>query len=411
MRFFDRDLRRVSSPQTTDLGERELARHWKTVLAAMVGVGFGCTGLPFYTLGLFVRPLGGTFHWTRAEVTGSSFFLHGGVIVIAPFVGTLVDKFGPRRVGLVSLAGLAAGLLTLSLANRHVSSLYLGWTLLAVLGSGTTPIVWTRAVNRCFNRQRGIALGLSMAGTGLAAIFGPMLLTPILQEYGWRAAYRVMAVATAFVALPLVALLLDETREGNDVQAPVDGTPLKAALRTGWFWRAIVCFMVLGGGIAALIVHMTPLLIDSGRTVAQAGRVASLLGIAVIVGRLSVGVLLDRFPATLVGMGFLLLPVVGCLLLRDGIAVPAVLLIGLAAGAEVDFLAYLVSRRFGLSHYGRIYAWQLAAFLFGAALSPTLMGAAHDASGSYQTALGVDAGLILVGALMIATLHVERVRP
>ena len=63
------------------------------------------------------------------------------------------------------------------------------------------------------------------------------------------------------------------------------------------------------------------------------------------------------------------------------------------------------SRRFGLRHYGRIYAWQLSAFLLAAGVAPVLMGAARDRFGSYETALTIDAVVILLGALAIGSLR------
>jgi predicted MFS family arabinose efflux permease len=329
------------------------------------------------------------------------------VIAISPLIGILTDRFGPRRVGLISLCGLSIGLVGLASINANIFSLYAAWIVLALLGGGTTPIVWTRAVNRCFNAQRGVALGLCLAGTGVGAVVAPILLGQMIADYGWRAAYLIMAAAILFVALPLVALLLKEGEpaEAAKIAAPLDGATLKQALATAWFWRSGAAFFLIAGGLAALILHLAPMLMDSGLTAKQAGAIAGLLGVTVIVGRLAVGLLVDRLPGAYVGMGFLVIPAIACLMLLHGAAVPAVLLIGLAAGAEVDLLAYLVSRRFGLRHYGQIYGWQLSAFLLGAGVAPILMGAAHDRFGSYGVALNVDAVVILLGALGVGSLH------
>jgi predicted MFS family arabinose efflux permease len=147
------------------------------------------------------------------------------------------------------------------------------------------------------------------------------------------------------------------------------------------------------------------MLMDSGLSPQQAGGVAGMLGITIIVGRLCVGALVDRFPAAYVGMSFLILPAIACLLLTHGAPIPAALLIGLAAGAEVDLLAYLVSRRFGMRNYGQIYGCQHALFSIGAGIGPVLLGAAHDRMGSYMGALNVDAVMILAGALVIGSLR------
>ncbi len=388
----------------------EMGRHWKTVAGAMVGVAFGSTGILFYTIGLFLKPLSDAFGWSRAEIATGGLCLQIGLIVMSPLIGLLTDKYGPRRVALISLAGLSLGLIGLASINANIWSLYAAWIVLALMASGTTPIVWTRAVNRCFNKQRGLALGLTLAGTGIAAIFAPRLMGLVITGHGWRAAYLTLAAATFFIALPLVAFFLKKDEDGPTLAAaaPVDGATLKEALATAWFWRSVFSFFLVAGGLAALIVHLTPMMLDSGMSVERAASIAGMLGVAIIVGRLTVGVLVDRFSGAYVGMIFLLMPAIACLLLVGGHPLPAVALIGLAAGAEVDLLAYLVSRRFGLRNYGQIYGWQIAAFLFGAGVSPIIMGAAHDHLGSYDLALKIDALIMIVGALGIGTLHTRR---
>jgi MFS family permease len=383
-----------------------LARHWQVVVAAMVGVGFGATGFAFYTLGLFVRPLSQAFGWSRGQISVAALCLQGGLIVTAPFVGLLVDRFGARTIALVSMVGLSLAFAGLAWINGNIFSLYLGWVVLAVLASGTTPVVWTRAITQTFVRQRGLALGLSLAGTGLAAVIGPLVLGPVIIDHGWRGGYLALAAATLVIAVPLVTIFLrDAPRNPSGQASPPGGATLEQALTTAWFWRSGLAFFLIAGGISALIVHLAPMLADSGLPPRQAAGIAGSLGLAIIAGRIGVGLLVDRFPAAYVGMLFLLLPAAACILLNRGVAIPATLLIGLAAGAEVDLLAFLTSRRFGLAAYGRIYGCQLALFSLGAGLAPILMGAAHDRFGSYGGALNIDAVVILIGAVLVGTLR------
>jgi MFS family permease len=388
------------------VAETELGRHWKTVLASMVGVGFGASGLPFYSMGLFIKPLSAAFGWNRAQISVAGLCLQFGMVFAAPVVGFLVDRFGARRVALISMLCLTLGLASLSGLKGDLMTLYVIWSALAVMAGGTTPVVWTRAINRCFNRQRGVALGLTLAGTGVAAIGAPILLGPVIAGHGWRAGYLALAAVTALVALPMVAIFLRDAKPAaSEDVAPLEGAALKEALGAFWFWRCGLGFMIIAGGVAALILHLAPMLMDSGLSPQQAGGVAGMLGITIIVGRLCVGALVDRFPAAYVGMSFLILPAIACLLLTHGAPIPAALLIGLAAGAEVDLLAYLVSRRFGMRNYGQIYGCQHALFSIGAGIGPVLLGAAHDRMGSYMGALNVDAVMILAGALVIGSLR------
>lgn len=136
---------------------------------------------------------------------------------------------------------------------------------------------------------------------------------------------------------------------------------------------------------------------------------ASLLGFAIIAGRLGIGVLVDRFYAPAVAFGILAIAAGACFLLmlaggNLALALVAVVLIGLAAGAEVDLVAYLASRYFGLRAYGEIYGWQLGFFALGAGLGPMGVGRLYDATGSYNVgliacAVGFGVGAILIGVL------------
>lgn len=382
---------------------QELRRGWTILLACMAGVGFGATGLPFYTMGLFLKPLSAEFGWSAAAAAGAALCLQAGLIVTAPFVGRIVDRLGARRVALVSLAGLALGFVGVTQVRGSVASLYLAWLVLALLASGTTPVVWTRAVNTWFDRSRGLALGLTLAGTGVAAILGPLLIGGVIAAHGWRAGYWALAAATLLGALPLVALLLREAPAPRAAAAARTGG-LPAALRTRRFWQCAAGFLLAGGAIAALIVHLVPTMVDGGLPPARAAALAGLLGVSIIVGRIAVGLLVDRFHAPFVGFWFLLLPVAGVALVIQGHPVPGILAIGLAAGAEVDLLAYLTARYFGMSAYGEIYGWQLSAFSLGAGLGPLLLGAARDHWGAYPPGLMVCGALIVAGAVLIAGL-------
>ncbi|MBM4233977.1 MAG: MFS transporter [Gammaproteobacteria bacterium] len=125
-------------------------------------------------------------------------------------VGSVIDRFGARRVGIASLLALVAAYAALTTLQGSLAMFYAAWFLLALLSGGTTPIVWTRTVNLWFDRGRGLALGLALAGSGIASMFAPPLLTRVIAHYGWQTGYLVIAAFLLIVATPLVALLLAE---------------------------------------------------------------------------------------------------------------------------------------------------------------------------------------------------------
>ena len=402
----------------------EFSRGWLILVAATIGVGLGTTGLPFYSFGQFVLPVSHEFGWSRGAMSGGISCLMIGTVLTSPFVGRAVDTFGVRVVAVLSQIGLALGFLGVSFVDGSLGWFFAAWLALSFLGSGTSPIVWTRAVAGHFERSRGLALGIMLCGTGLVAIAAPLVISPIIAEFGWRVAYRVLAATLVVVGLPITLALLRDRPAGNATAqagtaqagtapdgeaaglAPaLSGTSLGEAIRGSAFWRLELAFFLISVVVGGLIVHLTPLLVDRGFTPIVAAHTVASLGYAIIVGRLSLGALVDRFPPALVGAGLIALSALSCLLLALGAApLPATLLLGLCAGAEVDLLAFLVSQLFGLRHYAQIYGWGISAFTAGAGVGPLIAGKSHDLTGSYTTTLYGYALVILVAAALIGSL-------
>jgi predicted MFS family arabinose efflux permease len=293
-----------------------------------------------------------------------------------------------------------------------------------VVGAGSTPVSWTRVVNAWFVHNRGFALALTLMGTGLTAAVLPSLATWLIGEFGWRRAFLGIALLPLAVALPVVLWLFREpdarTPTHVDVAASRAGVTVGAALRDYRFWviaGSILCIAIGAGGS---ITNFQPLLMDRGFDAPQAARVAGVIGVSVIAGRLIAGILIDRYWAPLVTLPMLALPALACFLLaQPTVAMPAALLsavlIGFAAGAETDLVAFLTARYFGLAHYGRLYGLQYAVFGFASGVSPFLFGKVFDVTGSYQPILYVAAVLFVVGAVSLLSLgrypHLDEAPP
>jgi MFS family permease len=79
-------------------------------------------------------------------------------------------------------------------------------------------------------------------------------------------------------------------------------------------------------------------------------------------------------------------------------------LVGLGMGAEVDLIAYLQSRYFGLRAFGQIYGYLFAVFTIGTGLGPFVMGAAYAATGSYRPALMAFVGVLACAGWLLLRL-------
>ena len=143
----------------------------------------------------FVGPVTAEFGWTPPQFLLSYTVMMCFVLVTGPAVGSIVERIGLRKVGLIGLIGHSVAYVLLSLNTGSLLLWYSSWALLAILGAGSLPIVWTGVLNAWFSKHRGKAIGITMAGTGLGAFFLPPITEFFISNYGWRAAYRVIVLA------------------------------------------------------------------------------------------------------------------------------------------------------------------------------------------------------------------------
>jgi len=392
---------------------RERGRGWTVVMSAAIGLGLGITGLPLYSMGQFLKPLAAEFGWNRAAISGAALCLSIGTVLTSPMIGRLVDRIGVRRVTLVSIPVTAVGFVALSFNTGSLLAYYVTWLVISFVGCGTTPVVWTRAVSSWFDQRRGLALGVTLCGTGISALVAPLALGRLIGRYGWRVGYVAEGAALLLLALPLAWLFLHErgfqvTRGATPFR---DGATRREAIRDPDFWRLFIGIFSIAVVISGLIVHMVPMMLDRGTSLPRATQTLSLLGFAIIFGRLTVGYMLDRLPAAPLAFVLLTLPAVACwVLVSGGSPLVAVLLLGVTTGADIDLLPYLTSRCFGLRNYAELFGWLLSSASLGGGLGPVIAGRIHDATGSYSIALYAGSILSIVGACLIGSMKAGRKR-
>jgi len=385
----------------------ELGSGWPLLSAATLGSGTGASSLIFYSLGVFVAPLQAAFGWSRGDVTSAMIYSSAGLVLAAPVLGWLIDRMGERRIALLSIPCFAAVVYALSMVDGSLTLFYACFFAAAVLGCGTTPILYTRAVAGHFDRSRGLALGITLAGPGTAAILLPPFIVAVIDGEAWRQGFRVLA-AIALAAWPLVWLWLRPAQPLHaGARAALPGSGRRSALRSRIYWTLAVSFALVAMAASALVVHMVPMLKDAGLDAARAARVASVIGIGIILGRLLIGWIIDRLFAPHVAAAIFAVAALGCVLLAQGgeeEAPVAAFLIGFALGAEVDLMAYLTSRYFGLRHYGFLYGTVYSCFWIGIASGPALAGRLYDATGGYAIALWIIVVLFVLGSVAALTM-------
>jgi MFS family permease len=380
------------------------------IASSALGVGVGLLGLPILTIGLFMGPLHADLGWSRAQIASASTCINLATICAAPFIGFLCDRFGVRRIAMTSLAFLTVGFFALAEMGTSLPAYYAIWFVMAAGGVGTSGIVWTRAIGTFFEKNRGQALGLALTGTAFAALLAPLTLGGIITDHGWRAGYLALG-CICLVTIPVTFLFFQERglRQTLSAGGPSErsGMSLAEAVRTTGFWKIGIGIFFLILGMGSCLVHFVPLAIDVGVPPVVAGRMFAVIGFSMLLGRVLIGALLDRLNPILVATVALALPALGCYLMFAPVVsvmtstTIAAFLMGFSAGAEVDILAFLVARYFGLRSYGAIYGCELAFFALGSGTGGLLTGYVRDVTGSYQPALIAGIFVFLIGALLI----------
>jgi hypothetical protein len=151
---------------------------------------------------------------------------------------------------------------------------------------------------------------------------------------------------------------------------------------------------------------MIPIVMDHQFTLLQAANVMGVVGVGILSGRVITGFLLDRFWAGYVAFPLLCLPAISCWMLMGTLPDLTLIFIagfmlGFAAGAESDLIAYLAGRYFGMGHYGKIYGFLYLPFGLFSAISPTVYGAVRDTTGSYDLILMAASGMFVIGGALL----------
>jgi nitrate/nitrite transporter NarK len=395
-----------------NLAPSEWGRHWPLVLAACFG--YSAIGMQVYALGPFVTRLEHAFGWSRAEVmTGLTVSSTLGVLLNFA-VGMLVDRIGPRRVGIAGLVVVTGAFALLGTATGTFANWIALWLLVAVGILLAQSTVWTTAVAGEFGRSRGLALSVVLSGSSLAGAVLPILATWLIEQMGWRLAFAGVGAVWAAVCLPLAFLFVRDPASGAAIRAgggPIDppGLSLGEGLRRRAFWQLFVAAFVFAFYTIAISANLVPLFTEKGVGPVHAAGLAGVVGLVGIGARIAAGYMIDRLPAQLLGAVLYLLPVSGCALLLAGTPTFAaltfaVIAFGVTIGAEFDVTFYLAARHFGLRSYGSLIGALLTAGSLGGVVGPVLSGWVHDRTGSYDALLVALMALLALAALSLATI-------
>ena len=397
-------------------------------------------GVTFFTLlaaagirsmpGVLIVPLQQDFGWNRATISVAvsiNLVLFG---LCGPFAAAFMNRYGVRRVLVVALLLIAAGV-GLTPLMQAPWQLYLLWGVVVGTGTGAMAgVLATTVANRWFVARRGLVTGLLTAATATGQLAFLPGLAALAVGVGWRAASLAVA-GSVLLAVPFVALLMRDSprRLGlrpygatEDVPEPPRANPFGAAVaglgrsvRHSDFWLLAGSFFICGASTNGLIgTHLIPASIDHGMAEVTAASLLAVIGVFDVVGTLASGYLTDRFDSRLLlfiyyalrGGSLLLLPYVfgspqfGLILF--------IVFYGLDWVATVPPTVQLARKVFGQQNFAIVYGWIFAAHQLGAATIAFAAGAVRTYFGDYQIAFMSSGLLCLVAAGLVLRISHQR---
>jgi MFS family permease len=362
-------------------------------------------------------------NWDRAE-TALVFSASMIVFTVASTpAGAALDRWGVRRVFSVGALLLSLGLFLSSFIQTLPGLTFTYGVLvglgITILGLGPQASV----VARWFRRYRGLAIGVTFAGTGLGTLF----LTPgseiLINAIGWRGAYVALALlALALIPFILLFLRLDPSGMGlyPDGERPStllasDATPprrlgwtMSGVVRTPSFWLVILAGLGAIGPLRMLTVHQLAAMVDAGVDQFFAASMIGVSGAVTAVAFVMWGTLSDRIgrrQAYLMG-SICLLAAIAILRSLNAAApgwwlVAYSLLLGLGEGSRSSLVTAVASDLFPGSSLGAVNGAVGSAFGAGAAVFPWLAGRIFDQSGSYTAAFYIASAAIVVSSIAL----------
>ena len=337
-------------------------------------------------------------------------------LVGGPAVGYLIDRYGARRVMIPGVLLFALGISANSFLTSSTLWIYALFTCGNLFSAGASPVPFSIVIARWFDNIRGLALGIALAGIGVGTAVVPQFTAYLVAHYGWRSAYLGLAAAIVVFAWIPVVLCIHEPPNFAKLRAQrsavadhLPGMTAREAFKHWRWWSMSIAFFLGGLAINGTLAHVVAFLGDRGVPIQAAASSLAFAGIALIVGRVIAGWCLDRFNGPVIAAICFAIPIVGILLLASGagglgIAQISTTLCGFGIGAEVDLMAFFLTRYLGLKAFGKIYGVSFAFFTIGNTLGGLIGTLSFDHLHSYAPAFYVFAGCLVVACIQFLLL-------
>jgi MFS family permease len=376
---------------------------WLIVAAAFLVAVFGW-GLGFYGLGIYLVALRDQHAWPAADIASgiTGYYILSAALTFF-FAGAAFERYGARRVVAVGMLAMGAGVAALT-AVTCLWQVYLAFAVMAVGCATMTGASISIIVAPWFDRRRGFALSLALNGASVGGLIMAPLLIFLIDRFGFAAALQLAAASMVVVLVPLLAFVMRPRRPGerhwaDDPAAPADArgadspaAPFNpaATLRDPRFLTIAVPFALGLTAQVGFLTHQVAFLAPIIGT-ATAGWAVSLTTCAAVIGRLGIGLFVDRVDRRVTAGANFLVQMSAMGILMSIWSAPALLagcfLFGLGLGNLISLPALIVQEEFPKRDFARLVSMIVAINQFTFAFGPGLLGWLQQGQGTYAPAL------------------------
>jgi MFS family permease len=386
-------------------------------------------GVVAYGFTAVFQPIADEFGWSYTQISFAASLRGMEMGILAPIMGLLVDRFGPRRILFAGSISTGLGLILLSYATT-LGTFYGAFVLVAIGMSTSSVTVIFTAVANWFRKRVATATGIAASGAALAGLLVP-LVTVLVDNFGWRWAMLSLGLGMWVIPLPLSLLFRHKPEQygylpdGNAVNTLIDNSNfaaqrvkedirIKQVLTSRPFWHLTLAFTFLLSSNSSVITHVMPYLSSVGMARSTSSLVASAIPLASIFGRLGAGWFGDRFGNKRVTILCSISTALGLLSFnfvamgRIGLLILFLMLFGMGMGSNITMRAALVREYFGSSRFGTVFGIMTGVVMLGMIAGPPMVGWIYDKQGSYQNTWFLFVIFAIVAIFILATIPVNR---
>ena len=428
----------MNSTDSTIVGRPGFFYGWIIVIIGFVtlAIAFGV----WYSFSVFFLAIIDEFGWSRAAASSIfSVFIFSHAIM-GLITGHLQDRFGPRVVIPVGTVILALSLILTSRAE-YLWHFSIAYGVFAGIGVSLIGFISHAAfVPKWFERKRGLAVGITMAGIGFGMLFLVPLVERFIATFGWRNAYLILSGVVLFLVGPLNLVFARKSPEELNLKPDGAGgeaehyrsTPfiveivdaewaerkwtIRNAVRTGRFWFLLLAFFFTASAFQGTLLHSVSAMVDAGLQRETAAYYFGLLGIAGSGGKILFGYLSDLFGRERINTlgGFIaalgIVSLMSVAFLDGPMPLLFALLFGIGYGSAAPLLPSVGADIFMGSSFGLIFAMIGIGGGLGGSLGSFIAGLLHDVSGAYYITFTVCCINIILANVFIWLAGPRKVR-